>query len=465
VSREHWIQKLSPAIRNNYIKNSPKGSSRLLLEFNGRKYDYIVDLVKANQGKILHSISLIPLLAVEIPLEALPKVANSLHIGKIWDDSKVSLQDDQILLDETTEESPVKQNSAYRSISQVESQSIQEYDYTGKGIVVAVLDTGVFPHQDLIVPNNRIVGWKDFINHRASPYDDHGHGTEIAGIIAGNGNASDAVTKGMAPEAWLVGVKILDQDGNGRLSHMIAGIEWCVRNLPLFNIRILCLSVPAIYQDRFCADPFARIISMAWRRGITVFTPVETQKHVSFYGLPKPFVSVASLNYQQTLALNEKQLNDSVACSDISKALTAPDLIAEGEKVVSLNMEDGYKTCSGNTIATAMAAGGAAMVLEKWPKLGPARVKYILTKRARDLGLGQNLQGSGLLNLNVLGNSKKRAAFIPSALPLNMNQILPAALKLLTQNAANSGKYPNELFMNLIGSLIRNWTHSSDSIN
>ncbi len=462
--RERWIQKLSPAVRSIFINESPNGCCRLLLEFSERKYDQTVDLIKANQGEILHSINLLPLLAVQLPLEALPKVADSLYVTKIWEDPPVSLQEERIFSDETTDEPMMER--AHQSVSHSEVPVIPEYNYAGKGIVVAVLDTGIFPHQDLTVPNNRIVGWQDFVNHKKSPYDDHGHGTEVAGIIAGNGNTSGAVTKGMAPEAWLVGVKILDQEGNGRLSDMIAGLEWCVRSLPLFNIKILCLSVPVVYQEGLFADPLSRMIRLAWSKGITIFTPFETQK-VGFAvsGFSQPLISVASLNRQQALALNDKHFSNPDSSWSGLKALATPDLIAEGEKLVSLSVEGGYTTCSGNTIAAAMAAGGAALLLEKWPVLGPARVRYYLTKRAKDLGLGKNLQGFGLLNLNILGNTKNKASLARSTLPQNMNQILPVALKLLIQNSASSGKDPNEFFMNLLGSLIRSWTHSFDSIN
>ena len=467
MSHERWIQKLSPAVQSIYNSESPNSSSRLLLEFSGRQSDKIVDIVRANQGKIVHSINLIPLLAAEVPLGMLPKVANSLYIRKIWNDPPVSLMEGQTFSGKNTDESIIEDIQEHQSTSHPKAPVIPEYDYTGKGIVAAVLDTGIYPHQDLMTPNSRIIGWQDFVNHKTFPYDDHGHGTETAGIIGGNGSSSEAVNKGMAPEAWLVGVKILDQDGNGRLSNIIAGIEWCIRNLPLFNIRIIYLSIPALYQDRFHADPFARILSMAWRKGIAVFAPVPKQKNVNFHGLPQPLISVASLNQQQAFALDKNHFMNSDSAWDNLNIPSQPDLVVEAEQVVSLNMEDGYTRCSGNTIAAAMAAGGAALVLEKRPSFGPAQIKYFLTKRAKNLGLGKSLQGSGLLNLDILGNPKKKISLTRSgsSFPLNMSQMLPMALKMCLQNSGRSGDYPNEFFMNLLGTLIRNWTHSSDSIN
>jgi hypothetical protein len=206
---------------------------------------------------------------------------------------------------------------------------------------------------------------------------------------------------------------------------------------------------------------------MAWRRGIAVFAPVTKQKNISFHGLPQPLISVASLNQQQALAVSKNQFINSDSSWDNLHAPSQPDLVVEAEQVVSLNMEDGYTHCSGNAIAAAMAAGGAALVLEKRPSFGPTQVKYFLTKQAKNLGLGKTLQGSGLLNLDILGNTKKRISLTRNGngFPLNIRQMLPLALKLFMQNSGSPGDYPNEFFMNLLGTLIRNWTHSSDFIN
>ena len=89
--------------------------------------------------------------------------------------------------------------------------------YTGKGIGVAVLDTGIFPHIDF---GSRISVFRDFTGVRRSPYDDNGHGTHVSGILAGDGTASGGKYKGMAPESNLVALKILDRFGNGNKENL-----------------------------------------------------------------------------------------------------------------------------------------------------------------------------------------------------------------------------------------------------
>lgn len=97
--------------------------------------------------------------------------------------------------------------------------------FTGKGVTVAVVDTGVTSHPDLTKPTNRIIGFKDFINGKTSPYDDNGHGTHISGIIASNGISSNGRLKGIAPDASILGVKALDETGGGSTSDIVSAIH------------------------------------------------------------------------------------------------------------------------------------------------------------------------------------------------------------------------------------------------
>ncbi len=98
-------------------------------------------------------------------------------------------------------------------------------NYTGKGITVAVVDTGVYRHPDLVRPQNRIVGFKDFVNNKTSTYDDNGHGTHIAGIIAANGVSSNGRYLGIAPDANILSVKALDETGGGSTSDIVSAIH------------------------------------------------------------------------------------------------------------------------------------------------------------------------------------------------------------------------------------------------
>ena len=157
--------------------------------------------------KIKYELPLINAYAVDIDSDKLEDTARSDMIEYISDDVKMTS-----LLNVAAQE--------------VGARIANDTGFTGKGIGIAILDTGIYPHQDFTRPRNRIVAFRDFVNNRQNPYDDNGHGTFVAGVAAGNGTSSGGKYKGVAPEASLIGVKVMDEDGSGNSSDIIAGMQW-----------------------------------------------------------------------------------------------------------------------------------------------------------------------------------------------------------------------------------------------
>ena len=141
---------------------------------------------------------------------------------------------------------------------------------TGKGVTVAVIDTGIDPHPDLVRPESRLAGWHDLVAGKPEPYDDDGHGTHVAGIIAGNGFASGGNMWGVAPGSLLVGVKVLDQDGGGPISRVIAGIQWVVENREKPEYQSNQPFPGRAGGKGYKKDPLSRAVEEAWRRGLVV---------------------------------------------------------------------------------------------------------------------------------------------------------------------------------------------------
>ena len=152
--------------------------------------DKVTGMVDSCGGRIHRELKSIPALAVEVKGSNLEELARDRSIKRIWHDAPVRLALDVAV--------PTSGGS-----------QAQAQGFTGKGIVVAVIDTGIYPHPDLTTPTNRILAWKDFVNGSNSPYDHNGHGTHVAGIIAGNGQVSKGKYRGMAPDAKLVGIKVM----------------------------------------------------------------------------------------------------------------------------------------------------------------------------------------------------------------------------------------------------------------
>ena len=141
---------------------------------------------------------------------------------------------------------------------------------TGKGVGVAVLDTGIFPHMDF---EGRITAFHDVVNEQAKLYDDNSHGSHVAGIIGGNGRASKGRYVGVAPEVSLIGVKILDHSGKGKTENALEGIRWVLNNKDRYNIRVVNISFASgKKEENEENNPLIRAVEGLWMAGIVVVT-------------------------------------------------------------------------------------------------------------------------------------------------------------------------------------------------
>jgi len=154
--------------------------------------------------------------------------------------------------------------------SAVTADRVWATGHTGQGVTVAVLDSGITPDPDLVQPTNRILAAVNFADPLGSAMDPGGHGSHVAGTIAGNGTRSAGQYIGVAPAANLVDVRVLDSNGNGRDSSVIIGIQWALDHRAQYNIRVLNLSLGAPAPGSYRLDPLAAAVEMAWLRGLVV---------------------------------------------------------------------------------------------------------------------------------------------------------------------------------------------------
>jgi serine protease AprX len=385
--------KIAPALKS-LVNSKSEDICDLVIECSGMKGDRVHSFIEANQGKVNKEIKLIPALTAHLPATVIPELCKFQQIQRIWSDTRVIVMSD--------ETAPVLRGAL-----------AEEYNYTGKGVTVAVIDTGIYPHEDLTIPTNRIIAWNDLVGNILFPYDNHGHGTHVAGIICGNGRASQGKYKGMAPEARLVGIKVLDQTGTGKLSDLILGIEWCLNNLTTLNIKVINLSLGTRVQGYYREDPLCRATAAAWRNGVVLCaTAGRVDGDYELCNNPgnnPEIITVGNADFEKTLTREDIRLNQWRGGRYSFNRFTIPDLVASGTDVVSLKADGGYCTYSGASMATPIVTGGIALLLEKWPNCKPHQVKYLLTEKAGDSGLGVNLQGAGVLNLGkILGVSQKK---------------------------------------------------------
>lgn len=269
-----------------------------------------------------------------------------------------------------------------QSAPQVGAPVAWESGYTGKGVTVAVVDTGIDgTHPDL---KGRIVGWKDFINNRPTPYDDFGHGTHCAGIIAGSGAASGGKYRGIAPEANLIGVKVLSRDGSGNESDILAGIEYAAST----DAQIISLSLGSEEHSQAICDA----VSNAVKKGkIVICAAGNSGPESGTIGCPsdnEDAITVGAVDPMDYLCSFSSR-------GPAKNGAIKPDVVAPGFQVISCRaggirdnkaISHYYLAESGTSMACPMVSGTVALMVQKDPTLTCAEAKEILQKTARHLG-------------------------------------------------------------------------------
>lgn len=278
---------------------------------------------------------------------------------------------------------------------------------TGRGIGVAVLDTGCFPHEDI---NNQIAVFCDMIRHRPAPYDDNGHGTHVCGIIAGNGVSSGGRYAGIAPGCSLIPVKVLDRRGNGYTSDVLAGLRWVRKHQEEHNIRIVNISVGS-FPCRNMSENSALVcgVDAAWDDGLIVVVAAGNMGPkdgtITTPGISRKVITVGCFDDDQEVRVMGTRMVNYSGRGPTAACVCKPDLVAPGTSIASCAPRShAYATRSGTSMATPLVAGAIALLLEKEPSLTNRDVKLRLRETSTDLALPRNRQGWGLLNLKNLLN-------------------------------------------------------------
>ena len=321
----------------------------------------------------------------------------------------------------------------------------EQFDLTGEGIGVAIIDSGITAwHDDLYLQggrtrrlDRRVVHFRDFTGPARArswvsdlPSDDYGHGTHVAGIVAGSGYDSDGRRSGVAPGASLIGLKVLDADGFGYISDVIAAIDYAIAIRARFNIRVINLSVASGVFESYRTDPLAQAARRAVEAGIVVVTAagnlgLDADGEPQFGGITCPgnapwVLTVGASSHQGSASRGDDEVArfSSRGPTRIDRG-AKPDLVAHGVGVESLSDPDStlyatytdypvegtrgasdmpYLSLSGTSMAAPMVAGTIALMLEANPELTPNAVKALLQYTAENRAESVLAEGAGLLN-------------------------------------------------------------------
>ena len=320
----------------------------------------------------------------------------------------------------------------------------------GSGVGVAIIDSGVATTTDL--RDSRIVGWKDFVNDKKAPYDDAGHGTFVAGLIAGDGTASLPLEnggyatmqfRGVAPAANVIGIKVLGSTGQGRASAVMAGVLWAVVHKNDYGIRVINLSIGSNPVAPVQYDPIAQAVELAWKHGITVVCAAGNEGEFGPGGILSPgnspyVLTVGASDTRQTATLADDVMT---YYSSIGPTLfdefAKPDVVAPGNRLISVrksgsyidvnfpqnlipvasyapsapaDTQPGYLMLSGTSTSAPVTAGAVALLLDADPRLSPDDVKVRLMRTADPLpGASVYQEGAGLIDVDGALADRSRA--------------------------------------------------------
>jgi serine protease AprX len=323
----------------------------------------------------------------------------------------------------------------------VRAKSMWDAGYTGAGVDIALIDSGVAPVEGLSVPG-KIINGPDLSFESQAPnlrhLDTYGHGTHMAGIIAGRDGAATSGTYGadtkdylgVAPDARIVSVKVADAHGNADVSQVIAGIDWVVQHAhdAGLNIEVLNLSFGTANTQNYILDPLAFAAETAWHRGITVVAAVGNAG-LTATGLANPaedpyLLAVGAADHHGSTQYSQW---DVASFSQIGDGIRNPDMLAPGAHIQSLRVPGSYLDQaypggvigdrffrgSGSSQATAVVSGALALLFQQHPTMTPDQAKELLKTEANKLrpssGFGSE-QGTRGLRLDTA-----LAATVPTA--------------------------------------------------
>ena len=266
--------------------------------------------------------------------------------------------------------------------------------YTGKGIGVCILDTGIYEHIDF---TGRIWAFYDFLAFKRRPYDDNGHGTHVAGLVAGDGTASMGKYRGAAPGCGIIALKVLDRYGNGSQDDVLRALRWIREYRQQYRIRVVNISVGTTCNSKRNHARLLESVEQLWDEGVVVVTAAGNQGprsgSITAPGSSKKVITVGSSDLLEgRSAISGRGPTAECVCK--------PDIVAPGNKIMSCvpGKPYSYGVKSGTSMSTPLVTGAIACALEKNPALTNTDIKTMLMNSAEDMGLPQNLQGWGKFN-------------------------------------------------------------------
>ncbi len=377
------------------------GSSRVIVRAaDGTSATSLLSAVTDLGGTVLGALPLVNATLVELPNRSLVTLALHPAVERI--------SYDRLLL-----------GAMERTGATVRATEVREdFGYDGAGVGVAIIDSGVTSwHDDLASAGGpqRVHQFVDFVNGHARAYDDYGHGTHVAGIVAGNGFDSTGKRTGIAPGAHLIVMKVLDAAGRGRISDVIAALDYVVAHRGTLDIRIVNMSIATGVYESYDTDPLTLAAKRAVEAGIVVVAAAGNRGrnpdgHDVYGGVTAPGNAPWVLTVGASSHMGSTRRDDDTMAVFSSRGPSAvdhgakPDVVAPGVGLESLSDPESafyttkakyllngtvstsylpYLSLSGTSMASPVVSGTVALMLQANPALTPNQVKAILQYTAQ----------------------------------------------------------------------------------
>lgn len=369
-----------------------------------KEYDKRINMLE-NIGQIKYKLPMIDAYVIEIEESNLDKIKSLEGLIRVEMDTHITAQMNRVK-------------------NLIDVSWAHQNNITGKGVGVAVLDTGLGLHRDFLEGGSRVIAFKDMLGKRRDPYDDNGHGTHVCGIIGGNGYSSKGKYVGVAPECNLIGVKVLDHRGDGNISDVLAGLQWIIDNKRRYNIRVVNISVGTSVKENMDENSLlVQGVNAVWDSGIVVVVAAGNNgpgpMSISTPGISRKVITVGSSDDNMSVEVFGSRTKDYSGRGPTPYCIKKPDIVAPGSNIVSCNINNYsnrdsvnrlgaaaspmmYTVKSGTSMATPVVSGAIALLLSNQPELSNREVKLKLRNTAVDLGYHWEKQGWGMLNIRRL---------------------------------------------------------------
>jgi len=408
------LQKLDKPLRGKAA--TALGRSRVIVRgAKGVSDDELATVIRGFGGGNRRALRLINARAADLPDGALAALASDPRVAQISEDRPVA-------------------GAMERTAATVGATTVRrDLGYDGTGVGVAVIDSGAAPaHDDLLANGASVIDrFVDFVGGRDLPYDDYGHGTHVAGIIAGSGYDSGGKRSGIAPGARLTVLKVLNNKGNGYVSDVIAALDYVVANKDELNIRVVNISIATGVYESYTTDPLTVAAEKVVRNGVVVVAAGGNNGRspgggIQHGGVTAPGNAPSVLTVGASSHMGTIDRADDTVASFSSRGPAAvdygakPDLVAPGVGIESLSDADGtlystkskyllpgtvqtsylpYLSLSGSSMSAPVVTGTVALMLQANPSLTPNAVKAVLQYTAEHHGGYDPLtEGAGFLN-------------------------------------------------------------------